>query len=484
MSEKTIFEQSSTGRGGITWPKCDVPTASIESLLGEDVLRSELPLPELSQIDVIRHYTRLSTTNYGVDTGFYPLGSCTMKYNPKINEEIARIHGFADLHPYQDEATVQGILKLLYDMQAFLAEIGGMDATTLQPSAGAQGELTALMIFKRHHERVGESRRHIVIVPDSSHGTNPATAARCGYEVLVVASGPNGFVDLESLKSELSGEVAAFMLTNPNTLGLFEPNIIEISRLVHECGALMYCDGANMNAILGINRPGDAGFDAMHLNLHKTFASPHGGGGPGSGPVAVKKFLEPYLPTPVVSCIDDSYLQDYDRPDSIGSLHGFYGNIGVLLRSYAYILSLGAEGLREVSENAVLNANYLLSRISAEYDVPYGSRCMHEFVASADRQKLHGVRAMSVAKRLIDYGFHPPTVYFPLIVSEAMMVEPTETESVEMLDSFADAMIAIAREVETDPEIVKSAPHITEISKVDEALAARKPVLRWNPSGE
>ncbi|HEY3298685.1 MAG TPA: aminomethyl-transferring glycine dehydrogenase subunit GcvPB, partial [Armatimonadota bacterium] len=370
--QQTIFELSSPGRKAISWPEIDVPMRSPEDYLGAENVRAELTLPEVSQIDVIRHFTGLSEINFGVDTGFYPLGSCTMKYNPKINDQIAAMPGFCDTHPYQSQHLSQGILRVLYDMQNILAEIGGMDAVTLQPAAGAHGELTALMVFKRHLERIGEGHRRYVIVPDSSHGTNPATAARCGFEIMKVPSGPDGLVDPTVLADELHEGVAAVMLTNPNTLGLFESRILQISEMVHEAGALLYCDGANMNAVLGITRPGDAGFDAMHFNLHKTFASPHGGGGPGSGPVAVKKFLEPYLPAPTVQHADGRYFLDYGQEDSIGSVHSFYGNVTVVLRAYAYVMALGAKGLRAASENAVLNANYLLNLIADHYDVPYG----------------------------------------------------------------------------------------------------------------
>ena len=482
--DKTIFEYSSVGRTGVTLPKPDVPSASAGQLMGSDSLREDLPLPELSQVDVIRHFTRLSCANYSIDRGFYPLGSCTMKYNPKINEEVASLPGFANLHPYQDQSLAQGALEALYETQELIKAITGFDAVTLQPAAGAQGEFTAMMLFKRHHEKTGQTHRHIVIVPDSSHGTNPSTAARCGYGIQKVPSGPDGLVDLDALRYALSDEVAAVMLTNPNTLGLFESRIEEISAMVHDAGALLYCDGANMNAVMGWYRPGDSGFDAMHLNLHKTFSTPHGGGGPGSGPVAVKKFLEPYLPVPNVAAKDGRYYLDYDRPDSIGRVHGFYGNVAIVLRAYAYILTMGADGLKAASENAVLNANYLLSRIVSAYDVPYGNRCMHEFVASASRQKELGVKALDVAKRLIDYGFHPPTIYFPLIVPEALMIEPTETESIETLDAFADAMIAIAREAETDPRVVQSAPHGTPVTRLDEAAAARNPELRFCQPGD
>lgn len=479
--DKTIFEYTSPGRIGITLPEPDVEIKPIEDLLGTDNLRVDLPLPELSQIDVIRHFTRLSSANYSIDGGFYPLGSCTMKYNPKINEQLASLPGFTNTHPYQDGSVAQGTLEALYDTQEYIKAITGFDAVTLQPAAGAQGEFTAMMVFKRHHEKTGQGQRHIVIVPDSSHGTNPATATRCGYSILKVPSGADGLVDLDALRSELSDEVAAVMLTNPNTLGLFESRIEEISKMVHDAGALLYCDGANMNAVMGWYRPGDSGFDAMHLNLHKTFSTPHGGGGPGSGPVAVKKFLEPYLPVSNVGTRDGQFYLDYERPDSIGRVHGFYGNIGIIIRAYAYIFSMGADGLKEASNNAVLNANYLLSKIGKAYDVPYGNKCMHEFVASASKQKELGVKALDIAKRLIDFGFHPPTIYFPLIVPEALMIEPTETESIETLDAFADAMLAIAREAETNPEIIRSAPHNTPVTRLDEVAAARNPELRYCP---
>lgn len=482
--EATIFELSAAGRCGMSLPESDVPGSDMGSILGSQWLRADLSLPEVSQVDVIRHYTHLSQVNYGVDTGFYPLGSCTMKYNPKINEQLAGLPGLSMLHPYQDELISQGILRLLYEMQRILAEIGGMDAVTLQPAAGAQGELTAMMLFKRYHEASGDAKRRIVLVPDSSHGTNPATAARCGYEVRKIASGADGRVDVGVLRGELSDQIAAVMLTNPNTLGLFERHVTEITRLVHESGALTYCDGANMNAILGIARPGDMGFDAMHFNLHKTFSSPHGGGGPGAGPVAVKEFLSPYLPVPIVELENAVYRLDCDRPDSIGRVHSFYGNVGVIVRAYLYVLSLGGAGLRSVAENAVLNANYLLSRMKASFDVPYGDRCMHEFVVSAEEQKSKGIKAMDIVKRLMDFGFHPPTVYFPLIVHEALMIEPTETESKETLDAFARAMMAIAHEVESNPEVILSAPHSTHRRKVDEAQAARKLELAWEPPGD
>ncbi|MBP6964584.1 MAG: aminomethyl-transferring glycine dehydrogenase subunit GcvPB [Armatimonadetes bacterium] len=482
--ECTVFELSSRGRTGIMLPSSDVPDTDAGEILGESALRAELPLPELSQADVVRHYTRLSLRNYGVDTGFYPLGSCTMKHNPKIHESLAALSGFSMVHPYQDDSTCQGILRVLFEMERFLAEIAGMDSVTLQPAAGAQGELVAMMLFKKHYERLGDVQRRVVLVPDSSHGTNPATASRCGYEVVKIPSGRDGCVDLQALRESLSDDTAALMLTNPNTLGLFEVRVTEIARMVHEAGALLYCDGANMNAILGVARPGDMGFDAMHFNLHKTFASPHGGGGPGSGPVAVKSFLAPYLPIPRIVRRDQGFVLEQERPHSIGRAHAFLGNVGVIIRAYLYILGIGGAGLRAVSENAVLNANYLLARVGEHYDVPYGNRCMHEFVASATRQKVRGVRAADIAKRLMDFAFHPPTIYFPLIVPEALMIEPTETESIETLDAFADAMISIAREAESDPDIILSAPHSKIRVRIDEAQAARKLELTWQQSGD
>ncbi len=481
--DKTIFEYSSPGRVGVSLPESDVPAADLNALVGSANLRAELPLPELGQTDVIRHFTRLSIANYSVDRGFYPLGSCTMKYNPKINEELASLSGFANMHPYQDESLAQGTLAAMYATQEYIKAITGFDAVTLQPAAGAQGEYTALMVFKRHHEKTGQGHRHIVIVPDSSHGTNPATAARCGYGIVKINSGSDGRVDLNALREALNDEVAAVMLTNPNTLGLFESQIAEICAMVHEAGALIYCDGANMNAVMGWYRPADSGFDAMHLNLHKTFSTPHGGGGPGAGPVAVKDYLAPYLPVPNVALADGRYYLDYNRPDSIGQVHGFYGNIAIVLRACVYILTMGARGLKQASDNAVLNANYLLSKLNKAYEVPFDGRCMHEFVASASKQKALGVKALDVAKRLIDFGYHPPTIYFPLIVAEALMIEPTETESIETLDEFIEAMLTIANEAETNPEILQSAPHNTPVRRLDEATAARKPVLKYGDGG-
>lgn len=472
-----IFEISKAGRKAYSLPECDVPNCEgIES----KYLRTEAPeLPEVSELDAVRHFTQLSQRNHGVDSGFYPLGSCTMKYNPKVNETIARFDGFAKVHPYQPEESVQGALKLIYELNDMLAEITGMDGISLQPAAGAHGELSGLMIMKEYHRNRGDHKRNIIVLPDSAHGTNPASAAVAGFDVVEIKSDEKGLVDLESLKAVMSDEVAGFMLTNPNTLGLFDENICEISKIVHEAGGLMYYDGANANAILGITRPGDMGFDVVHLNLHKTFSTPHGGGGPGSGPVGVKKHLMDFLPVPVVVKSEDKYSFDYNRPLSIGKVKSFYGNFGVYVRAYAYILSMGPDGLREVAENAVLNANYIASRLKDKYYLPVDRISMHECVFSGDWQKKKGVSTLDIAKRLLDFGYHPPTIYFPLIVSEALMIEPTECESIETLDKFIEAMRQIADEAENNPEIVTSAPHTTVVSRLDEAAAARKPITRY-----
>lgn len=473
-----IFEISKSGRKAYSLPECDVPNCEgIES----KYLRTEAPeLPEVSELDAVRHFTQLSQRNHGVDSGFYPLGSCTMKYNPKVNEAVARFDGFAKVHPYQPEETVQGALKLIYELNDMLAEITGMDSISLQPAAGAHGELAGLMIMKEYHRNRGDYKRNIIVLPDSAHGTNPASAAVAGFDVVEIKSDERGLVDLESLKAVMSDEVAGFMLTNPNILGLFDENICEISKIVHEAGGLMYYDGANANAILGITRPGDMGFDVVHLNLHKTFSTPHGGGGPGSGPVGVKKHLSDFLPVPVVVKSEEKYSFDYNRPLSIGKVKSFYGNFGVYVRAYAYILSMGPDGLREVAENAVLNANYIASRLKDKYYLPADRICMHECVFSGDWQKKKGVHTLDIAKRLLDFGYHPPTIYFPLIVSEALMIEPTECESIETLDKFIEAMRQIADEAENNPELVTSAPHTTIVSRLDEALAARKPITRYN----
>jgi len=487
MTEPLIFELGAPGRSSSFMPECDVPVAAVEEMIPEGLLRrTPPPLPEVGEPEAARHFTRLSTYNHGVDTGFYPLGSCTMKYNPKINEFAARLPGFARLHPYQPEEQVRGALELMYRTGSYLGEITGMDHFTLQPAAGAHGEFTGLLIIKAYHDSRGDTGRRKVIVPDSSHGTNPATAALCGMEVRQIKSNGRGLVDIDALRDALGDDTAAVMLTNPNTLGLFEKDITVIADMVHRAGGLLYCDGANMNAILGITRPGDMGFDVIHLNLHKTFSTPHGGGGPGSGPLGVKSFLEPFLPAPVVaySAEGGSYRLDYNRPLSIGRVRSFYGNFGVVVRAYTFIRAVGGEGMREISQNAVLNANYLLALLKGTYRAPFDRFCMHEFVATPPAGfKEAGLHTVDIAKRLMDYGYHPPTVYFPLIVEEALMVEPTETESRDTLDKFAEAMLKIAREGLEEPRLVKEAPHSTPVSRPDEVAAARRPVLRWQPAG-
>lgn len=481
MKEKLlIFEMSKPGRKAYSLPECDVPKKELTAMINSDYLREESPnLPEVSELDAVRHYTQLSQRNYGVDSGFYPLGSCTMKYNPKVNELVAGFPGFTKVHPYQSESSVQGSLELMYSLSEMLAEITGMDQVSLQPAAGAHGEATGLMMMKAYHNSRNDFKRTKIIIPDSAHGTNPASAAMAGFQNIEVKSNAEGGVDLDSLKSLMSDEIAGMMLTNPNTLGLFDKNILEIAEMVHHAGGLLYYDGANLNAIMGISRPGDMGFDVVHVNLHKTFSTPHGGGGPGAGPVGVKKELIPFLPIPVVEMKGQHYHLDYERPLSIGKVKSYYGNFGILVRAYAYIISMGGEGLRDVSETAVLNANYIASRLKDKYVMPYKRMCMHECVLSADNQMKKGVSALDIAKRLLDFGYHPPTIYFPLIVHEALMIEPTECESLETLDEFIDAMKTIADEAEANPELVKGAPYTTVISRLDEVLAARSPVLRW-----
>lgn len=478
--ENLIFEISRPGRIAYSLPKCDVPETRLEELIPVEYIREKEPeLPEVSEVDAVRHFVRLSRKNYGVDTGFYPLGSCTMKYNPKINEDIAALKGLSSVHPYQAEETVQGCLEIMYKTSEMLAEITGMSKVSLQPAAGAHGELTGLLIMRAYHRSNGDDKRRKILVPDSAHGTNPASAAIAGFEVIQVKSNERGNVDIEELEALMQDDVAGLMLTNPNTLGLFEEQITEISDIVHKKGGLLYYDGANANAIMGITRPGDMGFDIVHLNLHKSFSTPHGGGGPGSGPIGVTKMLEPFLPFPIVECKDGCYYLDYDRPLSIGKVKSFYGNFSVIVKAYAYILSMGPDGLRRASETAVLNANYIMEKLKKYYTLPYDRTCKHEFVLSADKQKNIGVSALDIAKRLIDYGFHPPTVYFPLIVKEALMIEPTETESKENLDRFIEAMIKIADEAAENPETVKNAPSTTVIGRLDEVKAARNPILRW-----
>ncbi|OAS17078.1 aminomethyl-transferring glycine dehydrogenase subunit GcvPB [Paenibacillus oryzisoli] len=473
-----IFEMSHPGRVAYSLPDSDVPDVSIDELLPAKFRRKQEPdLPEVYEVDVIRHYTALSRRNFGVDNGFYPLGSCTMKYNPKINEDVARFPGFAHIHPYQPEESIQGALELLYNLQHDLEAITGMDRVTLQPAAGAHGEWTGLMMIRAYHESRGEHRTK-VICPDSAHGTNPASATVAGFQTVTIPSDERGLVNLDELRRAVGSDTAALMLTNPNTLGLFEEQIVEIAEIVHGAGGLLYYDGANANAIMGITRPGDMGFDVVHLNLHKTMSTPHGGGGPGAGPVGVKERLIPFLPTPLVAKREDNHFYfDYNYPQSIGRVKGYYGNFGILVRAYTYIRTLGPEGLRKVSEYAVLNANYMLARLTPYFDVPHPRFCKHEFVLSGNRQKKLGVRTLDIAKRLLDFGYHPPTIYFPLSVEECIMIEPTETESKQTLDSFIDTMIAIAKEAEETPELVKNAPYTTVVSRMDEALAARKPVL-------
>ena len=481
--QPTIFERGRPGRGGGKIPH---PPKDALDRIPVAARRATPPaLPEMNEPDVVRHYVNLSQLNYAVDTGFYPLGSCTMKFNPKLNEWAARLPGFANLHPLTPDAAAQGTLQMLFELEAALVEISGMRAVTLQPAAGAQGELTGILMIRAHHRSRGDTARDQVLVPDSSHGTNPATASMAGYTTVTIPSAEDGGVDLDAFRAALGPRTAAVMITNPSTLGLFEARIGELLDSVHAVGALAYMDGANLNAILGRFKPGEAGFDVMHFNVHKTFSTPHGGGGPGAGPVGVGETLLPYLPEPrVLREPDGSFRLERsgERPTSIGRMRSYAGNTGVLVRAYAYIRAHGASGLREVSDDAVLAANYLKWRLAGTYDIPHDRACKHEFVASATSiKKRTGVRTLDIAKRLIDYGYHPPTIYFPLIVDEALLIEPTETESVETLDAFADALIAIAGEAETNPDLVTGAPHTAPVRRLDEATAARHPNLRWRP---
>lgn len=480
MDVPLIFEKSRPGRRGVRFlSSASLEGFRIEDHVPEDLIRTTpLGLPEVAENDVVRHYTELSTLNYGVDTGFYPLGSCTMKYNPKVNDWAAGLPGFADVHPLQPDTTVQGLLKLLKLLEEGLAEISGMDAVSLQPAAGAHGELTGILMIKAYLRDQGE-KRTTILVPDSAHGTNPATAAMAGFEVRVVPSNARGGVDVEALRNMVDHTTAGLMLTNPNTLGLFEEDILTIADIVHQAGGLLYYDGANANAIMGRVRPGDMGFDVVHLNLHKTFSTPHGGGGPGAGPVGVTRRLEPYLPYPRLRQRDDELYWDDNHGKSIGKVRSYFGNVGVLVRAYAYLRSHGQEGLKAVSETAVLNANYLLKQLADHYRTPYDRKVKHEFVLSLAEQKSRGARALDVAKRIIDYGFYPPTVYFPLVVDEALMVEPTETESKETLDRFVEVMETIDREIGEQPEVLQEAPHHTVVRRFDEAGAARHPILTW-----
>ncbi|HKZ44903.1 MAG TPA: aminomethyl-transferring glycine dehydrogenase subunit GcvPB [Anaerolineales bacterium] len=481
--EPTLFELSSPGRTGITFPKSDVPTAK----LPESLRRNILPIPELAEVDVIRHYMHLSSFNYSVDGGFYPLGSCTMKYNPKINEDIARLPGFANTHPLQTIETVQGNLALMFTMQEWLKEISGFAAVTLQPAAGAHGELTGVLIMRAYHQSRGDAKRVKMLIPDSAHGTNPASSGMVGLNIVQIPSDPNGNVDLDALKAECDDTVVGLMLTNPNTLGLFDEHVEDVIKTIHACGGLVYGDGANLNALLGILRPGDVGIDVMHFNLHKTFSTPHGGGGPGSGPVGVTAALEDFLPAPIIGIVDEGNeelppLYGYIHPaKTIGRVKAFNGHFGVILRAFTYIAMHGPDGLRKISEYAVLNANYLQARLRDTFHVPFERICMHEFVAEGI-VKGSDVRALDIAKRLMDYDFHPPTNYFPLIVHEALMIEPTETENKDTLDAFADALIKIAEEAKTDPQLLHDAPHKTPFGRMDEVKAARELVLCcWLP---
>jgi len=481
LNEPLLFERSAPGKIAYSLPSLDVDEVPLDGILDRSLIRDDIPgFPEISEVELIRHYTRLSTWNYHVDMGLYPLGSCTMKYNPKLNERVARMPGLASVHPMISAPLVQGNLKIMHTLQELLKEITGMDGVTVQPSAGSQGELTGILMIRAYHTARHNPRKY-VLIPDSAHGTNPASATISGYEVQSIPSDETGQVDLARLREKMTAEVACLMLTNPNTLGIFESRIREIAGIVHEAGGLMYMDGANFNALLGQTRPGDLGIDVLHLNLHKTFSTPHGGGGPGSGPVACREPLVPYLPVPVVEKDGTGYRLDFDRPDSIGRVHAFFGNFGMVVRALAYILSCGPDGLKEISETAVLNANYIRKRLLDYYELPYNTPSLHEVVFSDKRQERQGVKTLDIAKRLIDLGFHPPTVYFPLIVHGALMIEPTESASKDELDQFIEAMIQIHNEAMTEPQKVTGAPASSKVTRLDETRAARTPVLRWLP---
>lgn len=478
--EQLIFEKSRSGRKGYTLPQLDVEAKDVNSLLPDKLIRkNDANLPEISENEVARHFLRLSHLNYNIEMGLYPLGSCTMKYNPKVNELTSSLPGFSELHPLSDADYSQGALQVMYELGEALKEVTGLQGVTLQPAAGSQGELTGILMFRAYHKAHGNTKRTKILIPDAAHGTNPASAAIAGFQIVELKSNEQGRVDLDDLKSKIGDDIAGFMLTNPNTVGIFEKEILQINELVRGCGGLTYMDGANLNALLGIARPGDMGFDCVHINLHKTFSTPHGGGGPGSGPVCVSERLVPFLPIPQIEKNGDKFVMNIDKPQSIGKVHSFWGNFGMYTRAYTYIRMHGAEGLRKVSENAILNANYIRSLIKDNYKFPYQENGMHEFVLSADYQKELGVSAKDIAKRLLDYGFHAPTIYFPLIVHECMLIEPTETESVENLERFAEVMNLIADEARTNPDLVTSAPLNTPIRRVDDALAARKLNIRW-----
>jgi len=479
MTEPLLCDLSVNGRRGVRFPAPDVPLAELPTGL----TREHLPMPELSEADVVRHFTRLSRMNYAIDLGIYPLGSCTMKYNPKINEETARLPGFAALHPLQPVETIQGALLMMYELQEYLKEIGGFAAVTLQPAAGAQGELTGILVIRAYHESRNDTKRTKVLIPDSAHGTNPATSAMSGMNVVQIPSDARGNVDLEALKAQCDDSLAGLMLTNPNTLGLFDENVLEVTRLVHEAGGLVYGDGANLNALLGIVRPGDLGIDVMHFNLHKTFSTPHGGGGPGSGPVGVAAHLADFLPAPIIGIIEEGNedtppLYGYVTPArTIGRVKSFHGQFGILVRAYTYMRMHGPEGMRAISEYAVLNANYLRALLHNTYHLPYDRICMHEFVCEGQWQDAPGIHALDIAKRMMDYGLHPPTNYFPLIVHEALMIEPTETESKQTLDQFVEILKKIAEEAHTNPDLLHEAPHVTPVGRLDEVKAAKDLVL-------
>ena len=485
-SRQLLMDRSRSGRMGTTLPPLDVPE---HELPAADLLRDDLPFPEVSQGELVRYFSQLSQLNFSIDTNFYPLGSCTMKYNPKLNDEVASLPGFSQIHPRQPDPTVQGALKLMYRLQGYLSEITGMAGTSLAPMAGAEGELAGMLMIRAYHIGRGDAGRDKVLIPDSAHGTNPASATMAGFQVVTLPSDENGDTDLEALKGSAGDDLAGLMLTLPSTLGLFDSNILEVCSIVHEAGGLVYGDGANLNALLGRAKLGDLGFDVAHSNLHKTFSTPHGGGGPGAGPVMVAERLLPFLPGPVVECVEaedgsESYALS-SPPQSIGRLGAFQGNFGVLARAYTYIRLLGDEGVTRISEDAVINANYILSQLRDYYDLPYDRHCMHEVVFSArNLKRAHGVSALDVAKRLIDYGIHPPTMYFPLIVDEALMIEPTETESKETMDYFIEVMKTIAREARDEPDLLHEAPHDTPNTRLDEARAARRPDLRWRPAGQ
>jgi glycine dehydrogenase subunit 2 len=479
IDEPLIFERGRKGRKGFHLPKGGWENVKIDELIPKDLIRDDIKdFPELSEVEVFRHFFRLSQWNYSVDSGMYPLGSCTMKYNPKINEYVASLNGFLKIHPYQDEDLLQGALELMYELELALAEISGMDRVTLIPAAGAHGEFTGMNIIRKYHLTNGNPRKS-VIIPDTAHGTNPASSAITGYNIIPIKSNEDGVIDPKDLKSIVNEEVAAIMITNPNTLGIFEEHILEISKIMHEVGGLVYCDGANLNALIGQVRLGDMGIDVIHFNLHKTFATPHGGGGPGSGAVGVKRELSPFLPIPIIVKEKTKYRFSYDLPLSIGRIRSFYGNFSVMVRAYAYIKFMGAYGLKKASDIAVLNANYILSKLKGHYHLPYDRKCMHECVFTDKYQRKYGINTLNIAKRLIDYGFHPPTIYFPLVVHGAIMIEPTETEAKENLDEFIEAMIKIAKEVEKNPEKVLNAPVNTKNSRLDEVKGAREPRLRY-----